>query len=170
MRHQYPLPLHHSWPLFERPRHFDLGWVDRASVRPPARAADGVSLAFAAAPDAASDAEAALAQRGIGAWHCDLADDRLTWSDTVYDLFGIARGANVSRGATVAVYREASRAAMERLRAHAIAHRRGFTLDVEIGPAGAASRWIRLIAAPVCDGDTVVALHGYKCLLPQPGR
>src|SRR3546814_8121828 len=36
LRHQYPLPLHHSWPLFERARHFDLGWVERAGVRPPA--------------------------------------------------------------------------------------------------------------------------------------
>ena len=80
----------------------------------------------------------------------------------VYDLFGLPRGAALSRADVVAMYCEGSRAAMERLRAHAIAHRRGFTLDIEIGPALDRSRWIRLIAAPICEGDTVVGLHGLK--------
>ena len=154
MRHQYPLPLHHSWPLFERARHFDLGWVDRQDIRPPADMTVG----------AVGESEA-MSQAGVGVWHCDLAGDSLSWSPTVYDLFGIARGAAVSREDAVALYCEGSRAAMERLRAHAIAHRRGFTLDVEIGPARAQTRWVRLIAAPLCEGETVVGLHGYKCLL-----
>ena len=37
----------------------------------------------------------------------------------------------------------------------------------EIGPARAQARWIRLIAAPVCEGDHVVALHGLKFPVPQ---
>ncbi len=155
MRVQYPLPLFHSWPLFERARHFDLGWIDRRGVRVPRASASPL-------PDQAAE----LARLGAGLWECDLADDRLTWSDAVYDLFGFPRGAEVPRADAVACYCEGSRAAMERLRAHAIAHRRGFTLDVEIGPAAAETRWIRLIAAPVCDGDTVVALHGLKFLIP----
>jgi hypothetical protein len=56
----------------------------------------------------------------------------------------------VTRDETVALYCEGSRAAMEKLRAYAIKHRRGFTLDVEIKPAQAPQRWMRLIAAPVC--------------------
>ena len=154
MRHQYPLPLHHSWPLFERARHFDLGWVDRQGIRPP------VDLRIGAAGESE-----AMTHAGVGVWHCDLRGNRLTWSPTVYDLFGIPLGAKVSREDAVALYCEGSRAAMERLRAHAIEHRRGFTLDVEIGPARAQTRWIRLIAAPECDGETVVGLHGFKCML-----
>ena len=154
MRHQYPLPLHHSWPLFERARHFDLGWVDRQGIRPPADMAIG-----------AVDESEAMTHAGVGAWHCDLAGDSLSWSPTVYDLFGLPRGATVAREDAVALYCEGSRAAMERLRAHAIAHRRGFTLDVEISPARAETRWVRLIAAPLCEGEAVVGLHGYKCLL-----
>lgn len=155
LRHQYPLPLHHSWPLFDRARHFDLGWIDRRGVRP----SDASTLA--AAPEAE-----ALARRGIGAWQCDLSDNSLIWSPTVYDIFRIPRGAAVSRADAVALYCEGSRAAMERLRAHAIEHRRGFTLDVEIGPGLARPYWVRLIAAPVCDGEAVVGLHGFKCLIP----
>ena len=56
---------------------------------------------------------------------------------------------------------------MERLRAHAITHRRGFTLDVEIGPALARPRRVRLIAAPLCEDGEVVALQGWKRLLPD---
>lgn len=160
MRHHYPLPLHHSWPLFERARHFDLGWVDRHSVRVP-----GAEAGDAGAGDAGGETEA-MAQAGVGVWRCDLFDDSLIWSATVYDLFGIPRSAAVSRADTVALYCEGSRAAMERLRAHAIAHRRGFTLDIEIGPALAQTRWVRLIAAPVCEGNTVVGLHGWKCAIP----
>lgn len=156
MQPRYPLPLHHSWPLYERARHFDLGWSERTSVRVPGRA--GAEM-----PE---DAEA-IARLGAGVWHCDLATNRLSWTDTVYDLFGLPRGSDVARAAAVAQYCEGSRAAMERLRAHAIAHRRGFTLDVEIGPARAQTRWIRLIAAPVCEGDHVVALHGLKFPVPE---
>lgn len=155
MRHQYPLPLHHSWPLFDRARHFDLGWVDRHGIRPP-----DMSIL-----EAAPSAEA-LDRSGVGVWRCDLSDNSLTWSSAVYDIFGIPEGAVVSRAEAVALYCEGSRAAMERLREHAITHRRGFTLDIEIGPALPRTRWARLIAAPVCDGDTVVGLHGFKYLIP----
>ena len=42
----------------------------------------------------------------------------------------------------------------------------GFTLDAEIAPATGARRWMRLIAAPVCEGGEVVRLQGLKFLVP----
>ncbi len=72
----------------------------------------------------------------------------------------------VTRDEAVALYGEESRAAMEKLRAYAIKHRRGFTLDVEIRPALATPRWMRLIAAPVCAGDRIVRLQGLKFIVP----
>ena len=51
---------------------------------------------------------------------------------------------------------------MERLRAYAIKHRRGFTLDARIVPVQGKPRWIRLIGAPVCEGRRVVRLEGLK--------
>ena len=54
---------------------------------------------------------------------------------------------------------------MERLRAHAIKHQRGFTLDVEINPATGGRRWMRLIGAPVCEGGRAVRLHGLKLIV-----
>ena len=57
-------------------------------------------------------------------------------------------------------------AIMERLRAYAIKHRRGFTLDAQIRPAvGGKYRWMRLIAAPVCSGERVARLHGLKLII-----
>jgi hypothetical protein len=145
-----PLALHHSWPLFERRRHFDPGCVFSC---PPTD-----STLFSASQDDKQE----LARRGVGLWECDLSDNSLAWSDEVYDIFGLPRGANLRRDEAVALYAENSRAAMERLRAYAIKHRRGFTLDAEIRPSLTGSRWMRLIAAPVCDGDRVVRLHGLK--------
>lgn len=143
-----PLELTHSWPLFERGLRFDLG-----------RLHDGARMDLTAALPI--DAPVA-ARSAIGLWECDLQDDRLTWSEQVYDLFGLDNGASISRAETVALYREESRAAMERLRAHAIRHRRGFTLDAEIATVGGERRWMRLIAAPICEGGRVVRLHGFK--------
>ncbi|WP_106638872.1 hypothetical protein [Allosphingosinicella vermicomposti] len=146
-----PLPLHHSWPLFERERRFDLG-----------RLLDWPGAAFPATASPLANEEE-LARLGIGRWECDLDGDRLTWSAGVYDLFGLPRGAPVRRDETVALYIEESRSGMERLRAYAIRHQRGFTFDAQIRPAsGGDARWMRLIAAPVCEGGRVTRLHGLK--------
>jgi len=142
-----PLPLDHSWPLFERGVHFELGCLTGGQ---------GTGLI-----DPALDGQA-LARHGIGTWACDLSDNALTWSAGVYDLFGLPRGAHLSRTEVVGLYDERSRTAMERLRAYAIKHRRGFTLDAEILPDRGGHRWMRLVAAPICEGGRVVRLHGLK--------
>ena len=106
-----------------------------------------------------------LAVHHAGCWECDLTDNSLIWSGGIYDIFGLPRGTEVSREEAVAFYTEESRAAMERLRNYAIEHKRGFTLDAEIRPAVGGRRSMRLIAAPVCDGDKVVRLHGLKLII-----
>ena len=153
MKPTHPLPVHHSWPLYERDRFFELGQIHGVDTLDPV-------------PDMV-DVIAPMRPARLGQWACDLTDNnRLSWSDAVYDLFDIPRGAAVARAESVALYAEGSRAAMEKLRAYAIKHRRGFTLDVEILPAQAPRRWIRLIAAPVCVDDRVVKLQGLKFLVP----
>lgn len=143
----YASPLTHSWPLFEQQQRFDLGCL---------LAEPGDALA---APE--RDPRLLEAQ-GIGLWECNLEDNALSWTAGVFDLFGLPRGVAIERDEIAALYAESSRAAMERLRAHAIKHRRGFTLDAEIIPVNGPPRWMRLIAAPVCVGRQVVRLHGIK--------
>ena len=141
------LPLTHSWPLFDQHRRFDLGRL----LEEPSEA-----------PVAPQRHPELLVSHGIGLWECDLSDNALIWTDGVFDLFGLPRGAAIERDEIAALYAEPSRAAMERLRAHAIKHRRGFTLDAEIVPVTGPPKWMRLIAAPVCVGRQVVRLHGIK--------
>lgn len=144
-----PLPLSHSWPLYEQPRHFDLG-----------------SVLNSAATDVVEPAEVGgLGAHHVGCWECDLANNSLIWSGGVYDIFGLLRGVPITRAEAVALYSEESRTIMTRLRSYAIKHRRGFTLDAEILPVVGGRRWMRLIAAPICDGDRVVRLHGLKIIL-----
>lgn len=109
----------------------------------------------------------ALAQRGIGLWHCDLADNSLRWTNGVHDIFGLERCSVVPRPLAVSLYAPDSCAAMERLRAYAIRHRRGFTLDVDIRPADGGECTMRLIAAPILEKNQVVALHGVKQFLSR---
>ncbi|MGE4431006.1 MAG: hypothetical protein AB7E05_09745 [Sphingobium sp.] len=150
-----PLPLYHSWPLFEREEHLDLHGPDHGG------------LLTAGAALSARDGEE-LAQQGVGIWHCDLADNSLSWSAGVYDIFGLQRGAAVARQDVLPLYCEESRVVMEWLRAYAIKHKRGFTVDSEIRPALGRSRWMRLTAAPICEGRRVVGLQGIKRLVAGP--
>ena len=91
------------------------------------------------------------------------ASDVLSWSPPVFALFGFPPDAAPSRSETVACYAEHSRAKMKQLRAYAIRHRRGFTLDAEIRPAGGGTaRFMRLIAAPVLLAERPIALRGIK--------
>jgi len=148
LRPTEPLPLYHSWPIFERGKRFDLGYLfDAAALR-------GHSL-VTLNPET-------LAAHKIGKWECDLHDNSLTWTNAVFDIFGLPRDSCISRREAVAFYCEESRAVMERLRRHAIRHSRGFTVDVEIRAIGGERRWMRLLAAPIIDDLRVVRLHGLK--------
>jgi hypothetical protein len=120
-----------------------------------------------AVADAIPPAEiGALGPQHSGLWECDLADDRLIWSGGVFDLFGLERGLAISREEALAHYCEHSRAKLHALRAFAIRHRRGFTLDIDIHAAAVGERRrLRVIAAPVCEQDVAVKLHGIKFVI-----
>jgi PAS domain-containing protein len=144
-----PLPLHHTWPLSERRLQFDLGHILNCSIIDMVKPAEVGELGI----------------HHAGCWECDLSDDSLFWSGGVYDIFGLPRDAKISREETVALYCEGSRAVLERLRAYAIKHRRGFTLDAEIRAISGERRWMRIIGAPVCEADRAVRLHGLKLII-----
>lgn len=144
-----PIFLNHSWPLWEQSRQFELGHVLNSAI-----------------VDMIQPIEiGGLGPHHAGCWECDLADNSLIWSGGIYDIFGFPRGLKVDRDMAVSLYSEESRARMERLRAYAIKHKRGFTLDAEIRPEIGGHRWIRLICAPVCNGDRVERLHGLKLIV-----
>lgn len=142
-------PVLESWPLSEQSRHFDLGLVLNSAVTdiigPPEVGALGIHHS--------------------GCWECNLADNSLTWSGGIYDIFGLPRGSSVSRNEAVSFYSEESRASLEKLRSYAIREGRGFTLDVQIRPAVGGTRWVRIIAAPICQDGKTVRLHGLKLII-----
>lgn len=146
----HAFPPGFSWPLWEQPRHFELGHILNSAVTdalPPRRVG-------------------ALGVHHCGLWECDLRDQSLVWSGGAYDIFGLSRGSPITRQQAVAHYSEHSRARLENLRAYAIRRKRGFTLDVEIRAAAVGDRrWVRVIGAPVCEGDAVVRLHGVKLIV-----
>lgn len=141
--------IKHTWPLWEQSRHFELGHVLNSAVT------DLIQ------PRAVGH----LGVHHVGCWECDLSDNSLIWSGGVYDIFGLPRGVRIGREECISYYSDDSRAKMERLRAYSIRHRRGFTLDVEIRAAVGETRRMRLIAAPVCDQNRVVRLHGLKLII-----
>jgi hypothetical protein len=146
----YSLALGHSWPLWESGRHFDLGYVLNSVVT------DVIS----------PQQVGGLAVQHSGLFECDLLNQNLTWSGGVFDIFGLERGRSITREQALAHYSEDSRAKLDSLRAYAIRHRRGFTLDVEIRAAAVGeTRHVRLIAAPELEGHEAVRLSGLKLII-----
>jgi C4-dicarboxylate-specific signal transduction histidine kinase len=106
------------------------------------------------------DRSSALAR--IGVWECDLATEALTWTDGVYDLFELPRGAPLKRARIVDHYDEESRREMERLRAQAIGEGGSFSLDIHILTAKGNERWLRLTAEVEREGGRSVRIFGTK--------
>jgi len=97
-------------------------------------------------PGLAAPLQVRASQPGaIGAWECHLANETLTWTDGVYDLFGLCRGSKIQRGSILDLYEDRSRREMDRLRTSAICGGQGFSLDCRIIAAGGEKRWMRLV-------------------------
>lgn len=96
-----------------------------------------------------------------GAWSCDLATEVLTWTDGVYDLFGLQRGSKLKRAATLDVYQSQSRSEMEQRRAAAIRTGTGFSLDCQLRTGGQ-SRWMRLRVGVNYEHGRPVRIFGSK--------
>lgn len=98
----------------------------------------------------------------IGVWECSLPGEQLHWTDVVYDLFDLPRGALLDRSEIVKCYPAESRKALDSLRSRAIAERSGFSLDAEITTFAGHSRWIRITATVECEEGVPVRIFGMK--------
>ena len=104
----------------------------------------------------------AMALAGIGAWSCNLADNRLSWTSGVYELFGLPADRALDRRQTVEMYTEESRDLMEGLRAQAILVKGAFTLDAQIRRADGDLRWMRVTGEMTHTAYGRPRLHGLK--------
>lgn len=98
----------------------------------------------------------------IGVWEFDLVTEKLTWTDTVYDLFEIPRGTVLNREDTLKYYDERSLRQMEQLRSEAIRSGSGFAMDIVIRTASGADRCIRLTADIEQENGKSVRIFGTK--------
>ena len=113
----------------------------------------------------APDVSGADVDTGVGYWRCDITDnEKLTWSDRVYALFGLPAGTPVVRDWAVERYTDRSKSVLEYVRTYALKRKLGFILDAEISPEGEDNRWIRVLAVPILAkrSGRVVGLHGLK--------
>lgn len=98
----------------------------------------------------------------VGIWEYTLPDETITWTDTVYELFGLEPRSPLTRAATVALYTPQSREELTRIRNAAIRDGEGFTLDAQINSATGELRWIRITAIVERQDGIPVRLFGMK--------
>jgi diguanylate cyclase (GGDEF)-like protein len=90
--------------------------------------------------------ERASATARIGIWSCSLPDETLHWTEGIYDLFELPRGAPIDRQQTLRMYVPESARQMQALRSEAIATLGDFNFDAEIITAKGNRRWMRITA------------------------
>lgn len=98
----------------------------------------------------------------IGAWSCDLRSERLAWTCSVFDIFGVSSSEAPDRRATIELYGEESRELLERKRSRAIETCSRFSLDVNIVRPDGIERWIRITAATRGSNGRAETLYGMK--------
>jgi len=106
--------------------------------------------------------DAASAAARLGVWECDLATERLSWSNGTYDLFDIPRGTPLVRERTLGFYESESLKTLQTVRSRALEQRKGFSLDAELLTPKGGRRWIRIHAAIECPGDRPTRIFGIK--------
>ncbi|OYX47677.1 MAG: hypothetical protein B7Y87_00005 [Sphingomonadales bacterium 32-64-22] len=104
----------------------------------------------------------AMASARVGAWSCNLSDNRLTWTTGVYDIFGLPHETAVDRRQVLDFYTEESRDELERLRSEAIDQGGSFILDAQVKRPDGEMRWMRIHAEMVRPADAAPILHGLK--------
>lgn len=99
----------------------------------------------------------------IGGWSVDLRDgrpDEATWTDGLYDLFGLSRDTAPPVEDVFSYYhpedRERHRAAVDR----AVDTGEGWDQELRLIDTEGAVRWVRNIGRPVVEDGTVVEIHG----------
>jgi diguanylate cyclase (GGDEF)-like protein len=98
----------------------------------------------------------------IGVWECSLPDESLVWTDVVYDIFDLPRGAALDRGELLKCYSEDSARELNKRRSSAIEQRSGFSLDSEIVTVKGNRRWIRITATVESVDGVAVRIFGIK--------
>lgn len=98
----------------------------------------------------------------IGAWECNLANEVLSWTDGVYDLFGLQRGSTIQRSSILDLYEEGSRSEMNRMRSSVIRNGGAFSLDCRIRTASNEKRWMRLIVGVGHQHGRPIRIFGSK--------
>jgi diguanylate cyclase (GGDEF)-like protein len=106
--------------------------------------------------------ERAVAANAVGAWECNLVNESLSWTDGVYDLFGLRRGSAIYRSAALDLYEDRSRREMNQLRSKAIDTGQGFALDCRIKAANGDRRWMRLVVGVGHEHGRPVRIFGSK--------
>ncbi|HET7887275.1 MAG TPA: sensor domain-containing diguanylate cyclase [Bradyrhizobium sp.] len=98
----------------------------------------------------------------FGAWECELATERLTWTPGVYDIFGYPMGNPLRRSSIVDLYIDESRRNMELARAEVIRSGHPVTLDAEIRTWRGERRWMRLSIDSVREAGRPARIFGSK--------
>jgi diguanylate cyclase (GGDEF)-like protein len=104
----------------------------------------------------------ASAAARIGVWECTLADEALTWTDQVYEMFDVPRDTPLNRRELLKLYTPASVKQLHEVRSRALAERSGFHFDAEIITPKGNHRWIRLTATVECEDGVPVRIFGMK--------
>ncbi|MCE5270999.1 PAS domain-containing protein [bacterium] len=100
-----------------------------------------------------NEAQLAEAQRiaNLGSWEWELASDRVKWSDTLYEIFGVSRDTEITDALFMQMVHPDDRERMNAVVQDALKHGQRFSLDYRIVPPGGGEKTIHETGELRCD-------------------
>ena len=99
-------------------------------------------------------------QRLAGSWDINLESEALTWSDEVYRIHELEPGTEVELEDGINFYAPEARPVIREAVTRAIEEREPWDLELPFVTAKGNRRWVRVVGAPVIEGDEVVKVTG----------
>jgi PAS domain S-box-containing protein len=98
----------------------------------------------------------------IGGWQYDIANRVITWTDSVYDIYGVARDFDQSDPANnIMFYLDDDQKKISAALDEAITIGNSYDLELQLKKASGETIWVRTIGIPELDSDKVVRITGY---------
>jgi len=98
---------------------------------------------------------------GLGGWECDIVQKKATWTDEVYNIYGVEKDFDISDlEKTLSFYQEEDRENLRRAFERCFSKHESYDMEVRFTNAQGKHLWCRTIGTPVLENGQVIKLRG----------
>lgn len=96
----------------------------------------------------------------MGGWQYDVVNESLTWSQGVYEIYGLSANDKISVEYAISFYKQSDQEKISLLFQEAILNKKSYTGEFGFCDAHGNHKWIRTTGNVICDGELVTHVYG----------